>query len=281
LLLWNDVRFAPQPLLRWTRGDSLPAGAVSYLAGLEPPPRRLFHSYAWGGFVLLRAPGIPIFIDGRAGTVYTDDLARSYLALAEARPGWRGVLRDHAVDAALVEPSSPLVPALQKLRPGWTVAYADPLGVLLLPPGANATSRRSGTPSGEDSSGLAPGFDALRRGEMEEAEQQLAALVHTDPLQIQAYRGLMLAAALRGDAGAVERWTREALSAHPRRRDAIWMAAAIAYRASGDSWRELAALRRVRVYGPFVRPADARAHEERLRALESRASHEGLSKPVS
>jgi hypothetical protein len=279
LLLWGGVRFAPQPLLRWTRGDSFPAGAVAALARLEPRPTRLFQSYTWGGFVLLHAPGIPIFIDGRAGTVYPDGLARRYLALAEARPGWRRMLRAHAVDAVLVEPSSPLLPVLQRLRPAWRVAYADPLGVLLLPPSGDATSRRPQTPDGEGSSRLALGFDALRRGEIEAAERELAALARADPLQIQAYRGLMLAAARRGDIDAVERWTRDALSAHPRRRDAIWMAAANAYRAVGDSGRELAALRRVRVHGPFVRPADARAHEQRLRALEARVSHEGASTP--
>jgi hypothetical protein len=277
LLLWSDVRFVSRPLQRWTRGESFPAGAVATLAALEPAPRHLFNAYGWGGYVALNAPGVPIFVDGRAGTVYGDELARHYLALAEARPGWRKLLRAHAVDAVLVEPGSPLAQALRSVQPRWTVAYADPLAVLLLPPGAEASTPQQRARTESAAGRLGSGFDALRRRDLEAAERQLTALLRDDPLQIQAYRGLMLAAALRGDADAVEGWTRDALSAYPRRRDAIWLAASSAYRVSGDSARELAALRGVRVNGPFVRPADARAHEARLRALESRVSRAGPS----
>ena len=86
LSFWSQVRFTPEPLRRWTLEESAPGGAVAYLAGMQDPPQRLLNAYEWGGYVSLFAPGVPIFIDGRASTLYPDALVEDYHTLVRRGP---------------------------------------------------------------------------------------------------------------------------------------------------------------------------------------------------
>ena len=61
---------------------------------------------------MLHAPSVPVFIDGRAGSVYADAVTRAYFTLAEARRGSRQVLATPQIDAVLVESGGPLASAL-------------------------------------------------------------------------------------------------------------------------------------------------------------------------
>jgi len=62
-----------------------PRGAVEFLER-NPLPGRLFHVYAWGGYLLYRLPDRPVFIDGRAHTVYPAEFFREAGSGAR-RPG--------------------------------------------------------------------------------------------------------------------------------------------------------------------------------------------------
>ena len=246
--LWHDVRLTPRLLERWTQVASLPTGALAYLEGMSEPPRRLFTLYGWGGAVSFFAPSVPVFIDGRAGTVYPDDVAREYFRIAEVRSGWRRAFTDREIDAVLAERGAPLVRQLRAPPWGWQVAYLDPRSVLLLPPDAQADAIDAVS---EPDRALARGFAALQRGREEAARALLEDAVAGDPLLLPAYGQLMRLSAMSGRDSDLREWTDTALAALPRRSDQIWLFAADAWGLRGNDEARLAALERVRADGPF------------------------------
>jgi hypothetical protein len=271
VLLWQDVRFLPRPLQRWTARETSPTGAATYLAGMRDPPRRLFNFYDWGGYLLLAAPGVPIFIDGRAGTVYDDSVARAYLTLLDARRGWRRELEAYGIDAALLVPDARLVSALQSEDPPWRVAHADPRSVLLFRPASRARAALPAVATLLEGSdlGLSRGFRWRRRGELERASVELLAAQRLDPMNLFVYRELMLLGAARGDAPDLQRWIGEALRIYPRRANQIWAFAESAWGSLGRCDAQLDALRSLRLDGPFVPERQQAQVRERIRGLEA------------
>jgi hypothetical protein len=278
ILLWNDVHFLPRPLQRWTSGESYPSGAAAYLAAMTDPPQRLFNFYDWGGYLMLEAPGIPIFIDSRASTLYGDDFAADYFNMLDARGDWREKFERYGVDAALVPTHSRVAVALQKQRPAWRVAHIDPRSVLLFPPvGPERTERAASAkflpaPARLLSDGadlqLYRGFRWRRRGNLERANTALLAAQRIDPMQLFAYGELMFVASLQADADGIERWITEALRVYPRRWNPIWSFAEQAWDAMERCEDALGALRRIRLGSPFV--ADPLRDEVQTRIRESK-----------
>jgi hypothetical protein len=271
LSLWRDVRLLPHPLQRWTARESFPTGAAAYLAGMPHPPRRLFHFYDWGGFLMLEAPGVPVFVDGRAVTVYDAAVARAYLALIGVRPGWREQLDALRIDAVLVLPGSPLASALRSERPPWRVAHIDPRSVLLFRP--DDPERRSLPAASELLAGsdlaLSRAFRWRRRGDLGRASEELLAARRLDPLNLPVYGELMQVAALQDDAPGVERWIDEALRVYPSRSNQIWAFAESAFGAMGRCEAQLDALRRIRLDAPFAPDALRAEAAARIRRVEA------------
>jgi hypothetical protein len=267
---WRDVRLSPHLFQRWTFEQWFPSGAAAYLSAMPAPPRHLFALYEWGGYLMLHAPSVPVFIDGRAGTVYADEVARDYLVLADVRSGWQKQLAAHQIDAVLLPPGAPLAQALTHLEPPWAVAHADPRSALLLPPGAPLAAELG--LSGADLP-LSRGAAALAHGRIDEAKAAFELAQQIDPQQFAAYVELMLVAAQRRETPQVRRWIAAALAQDPRWRERIWLAAVEAFASIGDLSARRDALRQVRLRGPFddvalrewvesaVRHAEAPLHE--------------------
>ncbi len=97
----------------------------------------LFNDYAWGGWLELERPAIPVFIDGRS-EVYGDDQVARYVAITRLEPGWDATLDALAVQAVLMPADSALVKAL--LARGWVEAGRDEVGTLVIRPGRVALS---------------------------------------------------------------------------------------------------------------------------------------------
>lgn len=95
------------------------------LADRSPP--RLFNDYAWGGFLILEAPQVPVFIDGR-NQLYGDGQLERYVSIARLEPGWSGRLERLGIDLALIPIGSPLEEALASA--GWRQLARDRLGAL-------------------------------------------------------------------------------------------------------------------------------------------------------
>ena len=103
-----------------------PVGALPALAAGSGV---LLNEYDWGGFLILRAPGRPVFIDGRLFPFVSAGVLDAYREAVELRPGWRAVLDRYAVREVLLRPDRPLAAALRE--DGWQVRAEDPTFVLL------------------------------------------------------------------------------------------------------------------------------------------------------
>ena len=275
LLLWQGVRFFPHPLYRWTQSELYPAGATLYLQSLSDPPRRLLNLYNWGGYLMLHAPEIPVFIDGRANTLYGERLYNEYRRVYRAGPGTDTILRKYRVDGVLAPPASPIVRALQRRRAAWKIAYADPVAVLLLP--RRATLARASLPDPVEVLPEGPelwlvrGTSAHRRGELAEAERSLIHAVELNPLLIPAYSELLVIAAQRRDRAVIERWTDRAIRAYPREAGRIYGSAGRAYAQIGDLDAAIEAMWRAVPRGPFRSTLPI---EAKIRRLETRRRRE-------
>ena len=114
--------------------------ALEQLACGHPENLHLLNDYAWGGWLEMVDPTIPVFIDGRS-EVFGDAGVERYATIVGLGPGWQlnvsqavGATNPYAVDirSALIPTGSRVVEALQVS--GWVVDYADPVGTLLHDP---------------------------------------------------------------------------------------------------------------------------------------------------
>lgn len=269
--LWWNVRFFPQPLYRWTQSELYPVGALRYLLAFPNPPERPFNLYNWGGFMMLHGPEIPVFMDGRANTLYDEQHYDDYLDLYTGRAGARQVLRKYQVDAVLVPNGAGIARTLMQGPEPWEVVYSDPVSLLLLPPSAGP--RQPPLPSIsrvlEDSEELwmRRGQLAFRRGRLKAAEEALEHALAMNPLLVPAHSLLIQVAARRRDREALDRWSRRAIDLYPRQAGRIYRHVGQAYEQLGDLPAALDAYRKSVPRGPFTSPEPVKA---RIRKLETR-----------
>lgn len=100
----------------------LPTAAVAYLEK-EQPPRPIFNSYNWGGYLMWEARDYPVYVDGRTD-LYDDELLRVYLHIVFVQNGWQEKLAEGGINTVLIEPNSALAEAL-RLSDGWSEVYED------------------------------------------------------------------------------------------------------------------------------------------------------------
>ena len=106
-----------------------PVGALPALLAGEGV---LLNEYDWGGFLILRAPSRPVFVDGRLFPFVSAGAFDAYREAVELRPGWRSVLDRYAVGEVLLRPDRPLAVALRE--DGWRVLAEDRTFILLARP---------------------------------------------------------------------------------------------------------------------------------------------------
>ncbi len=273
---WQGVRFADSPLRRWTASEALPSGAVAYLSALPNPPKRLLNAYEWGGFISYAAPKLPVFIDGRAGTVYDERVIQDYFALLAASKGWQFLMRRRGIDAVLLEPGTPLLKRLDGL--GWYRYNPDPRSVLMMPPDARGRPTNVELLGDTADTWLSRGTRALRAGKLGAARSALEEAVRLDPLQLFAYGALMKVAALEGNPEDIALWLKRGLRIYPRRANGLWSFAAIAYRRAGDHDARIHALRQIRLVSPFVAEVNM---EKRIAAIEEELQRRRTSEALT
>jgi tetratricopeptide (TPR) repeat protein len=267
-LLWLDVRIYPRLLERWTQSDLYPRAAVRYLNALGPP-RRLLNYYNWGGYLMLHAPEVRLYIDGRANTLYDDRIYLEYLALLRAGPGIAPRLAPYQFDAAIL-PSGALVQALQRLPDPWRVLFAGPSGVILAPP--TSPLLRQPLPDVHEVLGDDPALDMLRaqsvllRDDRARALDYLEASLAAEPLNLHAYGILARIHALSGNIEGIEESIERGLREMPRRREELHRLEARAYLQADRPDLALATFERAVPSGPFRLRRSTESQIERLRA---------------
>ena len=102
--------------------DHMPVAAVDWIVAHNPGSRP-FNTYSWGGYLGLRRPDVPVYIDGRSD-VYGDGPIRQYADAISLRTDPRVLLDGAGIDHVLFNTSHPFAEWLDE-SPTWRAAYSD------------------------------------------------------------------------------------------------------------------------------------------------------------
>jgi hypothetical protein len=104
--------------------DHMPVAAVDWIIANDPGDRPL-NQYSWGGYLGLRVPEDPVFIDGRSD-IYGDAPIRDYADAVTLRSDPAELLESHRIDYVLFPLDQPLAHWLDESR-DWEPVYSDHL----------------------------------------------------------------------------------------------------------------------------------------------------------
>jgi hypothetical protein len=99
-----------------------PVRAIEFIRSGGLDRQRGINEYAWGGYLIWRQ--IPVFIDGRAHTLYDAPFLSRYFGVYSFRESWDALARDFEVDYALVK-SGHRWRRFLSAHPGWHEVYGD------------------------------------------------------------------------------------------------------------------------------------------------------------
>jgi hypothetical protein len=110
---------------------------VLYLQ-INLPHARLLNHWNYGGILIFRTRGaIPVFVDGRAATVYPDALLRDYFSLVQREineSAWDAVLEKYQVDTVLWVKGHEELRRFLVGKRGWKEAYAGSYASIYVKP---------------------------------------------------------------------------------------------------------------------------------------------------
>jgi len=269
-LLWQDVRIYPRLLERWTERALYPEAALRYLNTWHPTGRVLNY-YNWGGFIMLHAPGLKVFIDGRANTLYSEEIYLDYLSMLSGRKGTKARAARHPADIALLPARGSFAKALSSKPRAWKVVYSDSVARILVPPDSPYARRVLPPPesvlSGHPDFFLSLAAAASARGDHAQERLHTQSALEIDPLLVRGYGRLAMLAAREKDADGIASAIEAGLREAPRARSQLRQLEGRAYQSMGDSERALTAYRQAIPRGPF---AYAGRMQRFVRQLEQR-----------
>ena len=92
------------------------------------PNARVLNDYNMGGQVIYETRGtLPVFVDGRAGTVYSEDILQEAIAFLLLQKDWQHIVKKYAVDVIFVLNNHSFALAYEngEYRDGWKQVYRD------------------------------------------------------------------------------------------------------------------------------------------------------------
>jgi len=130
-LLWQ-YPLSSCAFLYLTSLDGFPVEALN-VAEVNQLRGKVFAYYEWGGYVDLRTDGgLQVFIDGRADTVFDDQLYRRYSRVHNAAPGWEKVIDESGADYVLWPRQHHKQVEVLRASGNWRPLYADHVAALLV-----------------------------------------------------------------------------------------------------------------------------------------------------
>jgi hypothetical protein len=120
------ARVSPAAQKRAT-AEHMPVAAVDWILANDPG-QRPFNQYSWGGYLGLRRPDAPIFIDGRSD-IYGDPPIQEYAAVVRQETDPAPFLDRYAIDYVLFPAKGSFADRMDAL-PGWTRIYEDSLAAV-------------------------------------------------------------------------------------------------------------------------------------------------------
>ena len=128
LMVAPDTRMLLAPHADQLNGGKTPLKALEYIRGHYPESMRWMNDYSLGGPIIFYSKGnFPLFIDGRAGTAYSEAFLKDYLRVMETYAFGktaRDILRKYDIDGLIIDPQSRLNTHL-KVNPLWNRVYKD------------------------------------------------------------------------------------------------------------------------------------------------------------
>ncbi len=283
---WSSVQIYPLFLQRWTEWNLYPEAAVKYMQAIEPAPTRVLNYYNWGGYLMLHAPQFKLFIDGRANTVYDDEMYIDYLSILSAGPGFHARVAKRPAEIALLPTGRPPTKALTQPPSNWQVIYSDHVATILLPPGSPLIARPPQRSRLPDAKRVLAGHPDLllqesraisQTGQIDRGIELLEQALEMNPLLTRAYGQLAQFHAAKGDFDAADAVIDRAIAFEPRQIKRLYQLKGTIYQSHGQLERAIEAFRKAVPGGPFSSPRSMRARirelEEKL--LEKRA-YEGI-----
>lgn len=110
--------------------DLFPSAGVEFLK-LNDIPGRMYNPYEWGGYFIWKIyPKYRVFIDGRANTVYTEQVYRESLSTMRGDPGWEYVMDKYNINfifcnKLLRDVNEHLLPDRLEKSSGWILIFED------------------------------------------------------------------------------------------------------------------------------------------------------------
>jgi hypothetical protein len=129
LPLWRPV----DPGLRVPMGvlGDAPPGITAALRGLAVPGDRLFNPQPWGSWFEYALPGLPVVLDSRI-EMFPAEVWDTFEATVAGEEGWERHLADWGVTLIVTAADDPDGFGSRLLEAGWTVAYRDADGAVLV-----------------------------------------------------------------------------------------------------------------------------------------------------
>ncbi len=111
------------------QAKEFPVAATKELAKLaQAGDIRMFNQYDWGGYIMLAAPQLKVFVDGRPD-MYGDEFVDRYMSTWWTKSEWKQRLADDGVNTVIANPKAQMIRELAK-DAAWTRVYADPVAVI-------------------------------------------------------------------------------------------------------------------------------------------------------
>jgi hypothetical protein len=120
------ARISPAEQTRAT-AEHMPVSAVDWILANDPG-QRPFNQYSWGGYLGLRRPDAPIFIDGRSD-VYGNDPIQEYASVVRANTDPGPFLDRYEINYVLF-PSTGQFAQRMDASSGWQRVYTDPIAAV-------------------------------------------------------------------------------------------------------------------------------------------------------
>lgn len=107
---------------------------IEYLAKHYPGIKILNH-YNIGGYIIYFSNGkIKHFVDGRAGTAFSEELLSDYVVFFDNRPGWQEILNKYKIEGAIIPKSQFSKVDIETGFKSWYTLYEGDYGKVLLNP---------------------------------------------------------------------------------------------------------------------------------------------------
>jgi hypothetical protein len=124
-VLRSDILYAP---------DKDPGAAVAWLKE-HAIGKRILNDYEYGGRLIFETRGtVPVFVDGRSGTAYSEQVLGEYIGFMMLLAGWDKIVDAYRIDGIFVENESVFARAYAagQYRREWKEAYRDGVASIYL-----------------------------------------------------------------------------------------------------------------------------------------------------